>query len=219
MDANPTPAAVTIDDTENPPSVDYATFFKTLQDLLEDGTKPAMEEQSAALENMFTQRMKDILEQSMQDLSNIQAETILRLIDRLTQDNTRLQSQVVDLTRNVRNMVAAIATCIWTPSTITISLPLISNPRVTAVMAEPQSPRQHKEATMEQNLRTLQQANRSAPWIHPTPTLSHLSAKAKPLPARPVQSKGAVVAAGTTGSQTETWYTVNRWMQTTTVVC
>lgn len=56
---SPTPEAITIDDLENTPSLNYATIFKTLKHLLDDGIKQATETQFVALQNMFTQRMKE----------------------------------------------------------------------------------------------------------------------------------------------------------------
>lgn len=70
-DTNPFPEAITIDNTENSSSMDYAMLFKTPKELLDDEVKLAMKAQFAALQNMFTQRLDEILDQIMQVLLNI----------------------------------------------------------------------------------------------------------------------------------------------------
>lgn len=75
---------ITTDDTENVPSLDYATLFKILKNLLDDGIQPAMKAHFAAMLKMFTQRMEDILDQTMQVLANIQRELMHLIIDQIT---------------------------------------------------------------------------------------------------------------------------------------
>lgn len=98
-----------------PPSLDHATLFKTLKDLLDERIKLAIEVQFAALQTMFTQTMEDTINLKMATLSNITAETINRTIDQIREDNTRLSGQVADLTTEVRSTLAAKTTPTWTP--------------------------------------------------------------------------------------------------------
>lgn len=101
---------------------------------------------------------------------------------------------------------------------MTIPLSMILYPRVTAVVAGQQTQIQQEQTNSEQNLETVQQITPPPPRINLilTPTLVQLPAKATPLMTKPVHSTTAVAAAGTSGSQAQTWYTVNRRMRTTT---
>lgn len=75
--------AIIIEDTENPSRLDQTTVFKTLNYLVDDGIKPAMEEQFTALRNKFTQPMEDIMQRKVTTLSNIMAEAMNRTIDQI----------------------------------------------------------------------------------------------------------------------------------------
>lgn len=109
--------------------------MKTLKDLLDSGIKPAIEVLFTALQKMFTQRREEILDQRMQVLGNIQTEAMYLIVDQLTKNNTRLQMQVVDLTREVRSTVATKTTPTWIPTTTATTLLLISDLDVASAAA------------------------------------------------------------------------------------
>lgn len=88
--ANPTAEAIIIDDVEEYPSLDHATLFKNLKDMLENGIKPAMEAQFTALQKMFAYVIEETISRKMTTLSNITAEAMNRTIDQIREDNTRL---------------------------------------------------------------------------------------------------------------------------------
>lgn len=140
--ASPTPEAITIDDTQNPPSLNHAWLFKTLKDQLDDGIKTAMEAQFTILRNMFTQKIERKMNYRKQVLCNIQAETMLWVVDQMMLNNARLQRQLETLTREVRSKVAANAAPTCTPPIMSTPLPLTSYPKVAGAAAERQPPRQ-----------------------------------------------------------------------------
>lgn len=167
-DTSPTPEAIKIDDKDNSLSLDHATMFKTLKNLLNDRIKPAMEARFTALKNMFTKRIEGILDQMMEVVANTQAQSMHQILDQLKQDNDCLQRQVANLTKEVRNMVAAKTTSILTSPTMEIPFLLISGLEVEATAVERNNLRQHA-------------AGKSTPEIHresqaPCPALAPTSA-------------------------------------------
>lgn len=52
---------IIIDQTENSLRLDHAALFKTLNDLLDDRIKSAMEVQFTAMQNRFTEKMENTM--------------------------------------------------------------------------------------------------------------------------------------------------------------
>lgn len=63
--------SITIDDTETPSSLNYATLFKILKDLLDDEIKSAMKVQYTAVQHMLSQKIEDTINRKIKTLDNI----------------------------------------------------------------------------------------------------------------------------------------------------
>lgn len=181
---------------KNKSTLDHATLFTSLKDLLDDRIQLTIEAQFIALQNMFTQGLEGILNQRMHVLANIQAESMHRVVDQLIQHNVRLQSQVANLTRKVRSTVAARVIAIWIPLTIRTLPTLLLDPRVTGAAVEQQTPRQQEQEITKQSLRTKKQIIPQVLRINSTLTPAQPLVKATPLLVQPTQSMTAVAAGG-----------------------
>lgn len=145
---NPPSENIIIDDMETPPlppNLDNATLFKTLKNLLDDGIKPAMGAQFTGLQNMFTQTIEDTRNRKITTVCKITEEEINRTIYQIREDNSRLQSQVAGLTREVQSMVAAKTTHTWISPTMTNPLPIISDSYVALAAVNKRISKQHVE--------------------------------------------------------------------------
>lgn len=162
----------------NPPCLDYATLFKTLKDLVDNEIKPAIEGQFTALQNMFIQRMKNIIHQRMQVLSYTQAEMMHQVVDQIIQDQARLRRQVTDLSREVQSTLVAKAAPTSTPSTTVTPLPLISYPEVVVGAADRQSLKQQTAGKLTPLPMNAPQVPH--PATAPTPALINLEPPARP---------------------------------------
>lgn len=95
---SPTPEAIIIDNTETSLSLNHATQFNNLQDMLEDGVKPTMVAKFTALLNMLAKVIKKKMSRKITTLSSITAEVINETIDQIREDITgsglRLQTSL-----------------------------------------------------------------------------------------------------------------------------
>lgn len=101
-----------------------------------------MEAQFTALQNMFTQHMKNSMNQKMKTLANIVAGNMNRIIDQIRKKNAWLTTQVTHLTREIQSIVAAKAILTGTPLVTVTLLSLILDPIVAVAAVERQTPRQ-----------------------------------------------------------------------------
>lgn len=101
-----TPENIIIDNKETPPSLYHATLFMTLKDLQEDRIKPAMQALFTTLQNIFTQQIENQINKKIKTLANVMTENMNRTIGHIRENNARLRTQVVDLSREVRSTEA-----------------------------------------------------------------------------------------------------------------
>lgn len=141
-------------------------MLKTLKDLLDDGIKLSMEAQFTALYNIFTQQIEDIMNWRRTIFFNITAEAMNGIIDHIREDNTRLRTQVTDLTREVQSVIIAKATPAWSSPITATSLPLISHLEGAALAVDRQTLRQLTVG------RPTTQPLRTPVVLRPTPTYS-----------------------------------------------
>lgn len=70
-EASHTTEAITIDDMENSSSLNYASLFKTLKDILDNEIIPVLEAQFTVIQNMFIQEMESLMSKRILIMFNI----------------------------------------------------------------------------------------------------------------------------------------------------
>lgn len=116
------------------PNPDPNITFKMLNNQQNQNIKSVIDTQTQAPEKMTTQKLITTLSTLTTNRDRFEKD--------LQQKNLRLQNHLNDLTKQVRNTIAASSPATWTPTPIVTMVPPLMDIRVTVTASERQTPRQ-----------------------------------------------------------------------------
>lgn len=137
-------------------SWDQEEIVTLLRGLLDERITPVMTLQIRTFENSFTRKMENLLRQLTLLIANTQTAQIDPLYGPRRQENTRLQIQVQDLSRQLCSTVSARPTSLWKPTTTGTPLPNVPDTRVADAATNRQTPREQEQEARTPELRLAQ---------------------------------------------------------------